>query len=341
MSDKHEALEERYHKLNWQWREYFESSPDRAIVILEEVIEIARTLEEPFWEMEARHWLAQALVFKKRNYQAALPLVVKSAVESRDPQFKTWRTRTCLYQDLIAAHVGADALSHEQTVENALSKMQAEVDPDSQCARCLQGERTTFEMSRGRMAAAEAAAQTYLSMADFPHHRAIAHSHMCHIMFLQQKWQQLAEHAEAALKAAEMPFSENEDVILESLLWQAVAQQQLGNREQAADFFQRSQAQEKLLGITPDPFYFHALTHYHEFDNDIEAAVAVREAHLAAIDGFGALRETAEAQIDLVRLQKINGSLESDAVKRAQTAIAQLKIPGNLPLKLEEILKAA
>ena len=341
MSDNLEDLKKRYHQLNWQWHDYWDSDPDQAIAILQEVVHIAETLEEPYWYMESRHWLAQALIFKKRDYKTALPLVVQSAVEARDPKYAQWRTRTCLYQDLIAAHVGNDAITHEKTVEEALNKMQAEVDPQSQCARCLQGERTTFERNRGRLDAAEAAAKTYLSIATSTHHRASAHNDLCHIMFLQEKWQRLAEHATAAQKAAEAPFSENEDVIVESLLWQAVSHQRMNEPEIARDFFQRSQSQAKLLGLTPGKLYFHGLVSYHEFAGDLEAAIVARQAHLEAINGLGALREEAEAHIDLVRLQKMNGTLNDTAVAQAKAALAQLKIPGDLPAKLETVLSSA
>lgn len=336
MSGNHEELRKRFIHLRWNWHDFWDSDPDRAIAMIEEAIGIAETVQEPHWEMEARHWLAQALVFTKRDYGRALPLVVQSAVEARKPIYQGWQTRICLYQDLIAAYVGTDAVSHADTIEAALKKMQAEAAPESQCTRCLLGERTTFELKRQNLAAAHLTAQTYLSKAWSTHHRSIAQSHLAHIAFLKGEWQLALEHAEAAEKIGEQ--ADNPDTVIEGLVFQAVAHLQFGNAERAQDCFQQSEARRALCGVTLDEQYWQARAAYFEFAGDIDGAIASRQLHLQEIAGHGALREEAEALIDLCRLQKQKGEIAAELQERTRLAIDKLKVKADLSDKLSQLL---
>ena len=337
MSQEHDALENRYFQLRWGWYEFWESDPDHAIGMIEEAIDIAEQLDKPHWVMENRHWLAQALVFKKRDYTKALPLAVQSAVEVRKPIFQGWQTRICLYQDLIAAHIGVDAITHAGTIEAALDRMQVETSPESQCTRCLLGERTSFELKRNDLDAARLAANTYLSKSWTTHHRSNALIYLTYLAFLDKVWTSVLEHAEAAEKLGD--HAENPDTVVHALMWQAAAHCKLGDLEKSLDCFRQSEARRKLCGVTFGAIYWTARVVYHELTDDIDGAIASRQEHLQMIAGHGALREEAEGWIDLCRLQKRKGKITEDSLQQAHAAINKLTVKGDLPESFAEIVQ--
>ncbi|NUM46857.1 MAG: hypothetical protein HUU38_19295 [Anaerolineales bacterium] len=335
MKPEKRELTGRFFSLRWQWHDFWDTDPDRSIAMIEEAIGIAEQLEQPIWVMECRHWLAQAIVFKKRDYARGLPLVVQSAVDASKPTFQGWRTRICLYQDLIAAYIGADAISNATIIENALSRMQAESPPEAQCTRCLLGERTSFELKQHNLEYARLSAQTYLSKSNEPHHQSQAQAYIAHLSFLSEDWKATLKHAEAAEKLGSE--ADNQDIVVEALIHQAIAHLKLGDLNVAKACFSRSEAQRSLYGITLDIQYWNTRVAYFEALNDLDSAISSRKAHLDAIAGHGALREEAEALIDLCRLQKQVGGIAPETIQKAQTAISALKIPADLPIKLAQI----
>ncbi len=335
MSDEEGKLEERYRLLWWNWDDHFNTDPDRAIAMIEEAIGIAKTLEEPYWEMEARHWLAQVLVLKKRDFTKGLPLTVQSATEARHPMYKDWTTRICLYQDLIAAYIGVDALTHAEAIEVALDRMQAEAPPSSQCFHCLFGERTSFELNRGNLNAAKLVGQTYLSNANTDYHHSYAQIHLMYIAFLEDDWAAVLRHAEAAEKVSRPHHVNN---LVKALVWQAVAHLKLGDIEKGHSLFLQSEAERELCGVTFGMQYWTGRVMYYEFSGDLDAAITARQTHLNTIAGLGALREEAEAWLDLCRLQKQQGDIHLETLEQTRTAIERLQTKGGLPGRLEQLL---
>ncbi len=336
MNDDQEALENRYFELHWEWHHYFDSDPDRVIAMLEEAINIAEQLGQDLWRMESRHWLAQTIIFKKRDYVKGLPLAVQSAVEARKPHYQGWSTRICLYQDLIAAHVGTDPVSYQETIETALDHMQKEAPPESQCTQCLAGERAMFELRRGDINAAMLASQSYLSKADNSHHGSNAHIYLSYLAFLQNDWAAMLSHAETAEKLGR--DNQSQDNIVEGLILQAVAHLELGAVEQAKHCFAQSESVRALCNVIFGMRYWTIRVAYYELLDDLDAAIEARQSHLTSINGLGALREEAEAWLDLCRLQKQKGDIPHESVQQTRAAIERLQVKGDLPDKLEQVL---
>lgn len=336
MDMNEEQLLDRYYELSWSYHNYWHSDIDRAISIIKEAIDVADQLDDKLMWMEERHWLAQAYVFRKQDYAKALPLVIESAVEARKPIYREWSTRVCLYQDLIAAHVGCDALSHEKTIEKALEQMEEEAPPNSQCVRCLAGERFEFEMARGNLEAAKQSLQHRLSITYTSHHKAAALFDQARLNFLDEKWQEMAESAAACQKQAEL--ADSDDVVVDALLYQAVAHLKLGDEAVSADFYNQHVAQRALITQTMDSNYYEALIAYHNFHNDLPSAIAAQQEQLAALAGKGALRDEAKASISLCRLLKQAGKLTDTEVANARAAIMRLKVDGGLMAHLDSLL---
>ncbi|MGB1252899.1 MAG: hypothetical protein ACPG8W_19955 [Candidatus Promineifilaceae bacterium] len=341
MSHDENALQQRFYELRWAWHDTFTSDPDKSLAIIQEAIDLAGSFDSDEWQlrkMEMQHWYQQGLVFNKRDYARALPATIRSAVEARKPKYANWRTKICLYQDLIAAHVGQDAISNAPAIEAALSKMEAEAPDYSQCRICLAGERSQFEMWRDDLDVAEKATTFYLSKARFGHNPG-AHTMMCVVYFRRENWQLLLEHAQAAIKGSEDDADAKDDLI-EGYLWQAVAQLKLGKPDAAKESFVAAETEHALIKTTLSVWYYLARAYYHEHSDQLTLAIATRQQQLEAIAGKGALREEAEARVELCRLEGLCGEgISAETITLAQAAIGHLKVPAKLPAKLETILK--
>ncbi|HEY1014527.1 MAG TPA: hypothetical protein VGE07_17595 [Herpetosiphonaceae bacterium] len=315
----------------------FETHPEQARAILEQARATARRLNEPWWERFYDHWLLQLLLHHIKDYNAALELAVRAAVEVRKPSYQQFPQRICLQEDLISAYVGIDPLGHQQRIEQALDYMQREVAPSAECRYCLQGLRTSFETELGRLDRALAAGLEEMAAAQWSdHHLMGAYTSLCEIAYLRGDWQNLPDWAVAgeALAIA----NDDLDNLIEFLAWQAVCARRQGDEEAAQRLYRRATSRAGRMGVPPGRIYFDAICAYHELRGAYHLALKVRERQLATLAGSGQLYRTGLCHIQRCRLLKLLGKPLDEAAAMARDAIAQLSDPAPLLAHLAEAM---
>src|SRR5690242_11890427 len=66
----------------------FRTNPEQSLALMEQGHAIARRLNEGWWMRFYEHWRLQVLLHYKCDYDAALELAIKAAVEARKPGYE-------------------------------------------------------------------------------------------------------------------------------------------------------------------------------------------------------------------------------------------------------------
>src|SRR5215212_3081349 len=72
------------------------SDPDGKLTQLRQGADLARQMNEPWWEGFYEHWQLQILLHFKRDYKAAQELAVRAVVKARRPACAALPQRVCL-----------------------------------------------------------------------------------------------------------------------------------------------------------------------------------------------------------------------------------------------------
>ncbi len=272
--------------------------PDQALHLLEQGHALAQRLEESWWTRFFEHWMIQALLFRKRNVQAALPLARAAVAATTAPEYEEFPQRICLREDLIFSFLGRDPRGHSREIEQAVEYMQAEIAPDCPCIHCLQEIRTAYPLALGRWDEAEQAALNAVKMAwpasDY-HHVLGAYAALCQIAAERQDWAKLAHWA--GMGETFVGRDVGMDSVLELLMWQAVATLRHGDSPAASEQYKRARQHARAYRALPSAGYFDALFAYHQ--SDLRRALAVCDLELRPLAGNGqAAREC------LIRLRR-------------------------------------
>ncbi len=305
--------------------EFMDTDPDQMIGMLDEAEALAETLNEPWWKLTCAHWKLQALLFRKQDLTAALKLAVKATVEARKPIYEQFPQRLCLHEDLIKAYAGADPDGYAPVIKKAMVYMTEEVTPEMECWHCLHGLRGSFMRGQEKWAEALELELRYLSISDNDHHQALAYSHLCEIAFEQDDWESLTKWAEAGEQSARQ--GERTYVLVELLMWQALAARNRTDEQNAQRFYQLALAQVSRLASIPDRTYYKALTAYHETGNDLPLALDLRRQELETLTGKGQTIAEYYCRREICRLLAKMGQPLAVEIANAQKAARQLKNP--------------
>lgn len=319
-----------------------QKNPDYVIADLQQRSALARQLNEPWWVLFYDHWRLQCLLFYKRDYNQALDLAVRSAVEARKPACATLPQRVCLHEDLIYAYLGIDPRGHAKLIEEALGYMEGEIAPEMDCRHCLQQLRTEFEFEMGRMEAAAEAAWRSMAMAEHEwsgdHYRSYAYMTLCRIAHERGEWDNLREWARAGEECAR--DADRQDGVAEFLMWQALTAAKAGEKQEAARFAALGEARARQVAAVR-PGYYDALAAYHEALGEMDEALKVREQELTILQGSGQTFWECGTHLKRCQLLHAMGLATQEAVDQARQAINKLSDPTDLLKTLDEIAPAA
>lgn len=319
------------------------SAPDQALILFARGRALAQQLGEPWWVLLCDHWRLQTLIYAKQDFDAALDLAARCAVEVRKPAYAQLPQRVCLHEDLILAYIGRDPMGHARLIDDALDYMGAEIAPQFECRYCLQELRATFELERGRPEQATEAALRLLAMSPEArrrpnHYRAVAYALLCRIACHQSDWEALLTWAREGEEASR---SVNEqDKVAEFLAWQALATRRLsGDKLAAQRSYRLATTYAGRLGATPHRGYFDALSAYHALDGQLERALQVRRQQLAAIAGKGQLTNECRCRVACCQIRAQLGEPLDVELAGAREAAAKLADPTPFLVQLDRIAR--
>lgn len=302
--------------------------PDRALALLEEGRALAERLGEHWFVRFFEHWMIQALLFHKRNPQAALPLAEAAVEATQTGDYADFPQRICLREDLIFSYLSRDPHGYGPQIEAALDYMQTEIAPDCPCLHCLQEIRTAYPLALGRLGDAEQAALSAVKLAwpasDY-HHVLIAFASLCQIAWQREDWPKLA-HWSGSGKTFEGQ-GVGVAYVHALLLWQAVASRRRGADQEAAAQYRHIRGVMRGLASVPTAGYFDALFAYHEQDADLRPALAACRLELHGLRGSGEVARECEVLLRLRRLLARRGMPTEAEDAALQTLAASLADP--------------
>jgi hypothetical protein len=314
--------------------------PDQALALMDQAHAIARRLNENWWMRFFEHWRLQMLLHYKRDYQAALELAIRAAVEVRKPGYEQFPQRICLHEDLITAYAGIDPIGNQQRIQQALDYMQGEVSPRMQCRSCLQGLRVQFQTELGRLdhaldQALESGLEALAINQHEPHHLMWAYNHLCEIAYLRGDWENLLGWALAGEELADS--RDRADNMIEFLAWQAVCRRHAGDEAAAQRLYRRATSRAGRLAVEPGRAYFDALCAYHELAGSYHLALKVRDRQRAILADTGQTYFSAQCLLERCALLRRMGKPLDAAIAEARALIGQLSNPAPLLARLAEL----
>jgi hypothetical protein len=329
----------------YQAMELHTIDPDYSLALFSQSRGLAVRLNEPWWVLLNDHWRLQTLLYFKRDYTAALDLVVRTAVEVRKPIYAQLPQRLCLHEDLINVYIGIDPHGYAPAIEKALEYMQTEVNPDLECHKCLQCLKTEYAITQDRLQEAETETNKLIAeckpQAD-DHYFASAYAYLCEIAYLRQDWVGLlAMASEGEIYSRRLP---SQPMTLWGLIaWQALAKKHLGAKKEAQRLYLQATTQTARINTVPGSDYFDALVGYREAGNEIETALKIRQRQLSTLKGKGQYDTECDCRLDCLRLMRFLGKNSQDEDFRMELqAVRELaqKLVNPQPIlaKLEQYL---
>ena len=114
----------RLHYDGWGFRE---TDPDRAYALYDQGCQLAKALGEPWWTLFYAHWRLGALLYFKLDFRDVIRPAVEAVLEVRKPQYDPFPFRFAIYYDLITAYFGVDALGYVDPIRQALRSLEQDV----------------------------------------------------------------------------------------------------------------------------------------------------------------------------------------------------------------------
>ncbi len=302
--------------------------PDRALILLEEGRVLADRLGETWFSRFFEHWTIQALLFHKRNPQAALPLAEAAVEAVQTGDYADFPQRVCLREDLIFSYLSRDPQGYGPQIEAALEYMQSEIALDCPCLHCLQEIRTAYPLALGRLEEAEQAALDAVKLgwpASDYHHILSAFASLCQIAYRRKDWPKLA-HWSGMGKTFEGQ-GVGDASVHELLLWQAVASRRRGAAQEAAAQYRHIRRIMRGLASVPTAGYFDALFAYHEESADLRPALAACGLEREALRGGGEVARECAVLLRLRRMLTRRGRPTEDEDAALQALAASLADP--------------
>lgn len=316
-----------------------ETEPDRALALFAEGRALARRMDEPWWEMFFAHWRLQVLLYNKGEYARALDEAALAALEARKPEYAGLPQRVCLHEDLILAYVGTDPAGHAELIERSLAYMRGEISPRIECSYCLEMLIAEFELGRGRLDAAEAAAARLLNW-DAPDGAAYypmqGYRRLCQVAERRGDRERLGAYAAEGEVAARREALQVEAT--EFIAWRALAARSAGDADAAARQYHRAVSSARRLTSPPTPSYFEALSAYHELAGEWEQALEVCDRHLAVLAEKGRTAVECDCRVSRCRVLRELGRPLEAAVAEAREVAGRLADPAPVLAELDGLV---
>lgn len=323
---------------------YRESDPARAQALYEEGLRRARQLGEPWWEMYYAQRRLQALMLWRYCYGDALGLAVESALDARKPQYASYPHLFDVYFHLVMAYVGVDPAGYAAEIGQAIGSLERDVPRFDSDGFLIEFAKREFALWVNDLEAAEQSAWRALRLAEEGVSRSTAdyflafvYADLCAVDFKRADTEALAEHAAAGEEKARQSGQQLQ--ISECQLWQALLARQAGDEARAHALRLSAVARVNRLKQPPVQRWFDALCAWSLYENDLPAALGVRDQELAAIVGHGQLAYEVYCQVERCRLLAMMGRPLDEGMAAAREAAGKLKNPAPRLAELDAIVE--
>ncbi len=331
----------RLHYEGWGWRE---TDPDRAYALYDQGWQLARRLGEPWWQLFYAHWRLGALLYFKRDYRDVLRPAVEAVLEVRKPNYDAFPFRFAVYYDLISAYLGIDAPGYAAPIRQALHSLEHDVPCSGEDHFLLEDLKRAFALALDDLDGAEAATLRSMRIADdcgeqhsAAHHMAFNYCGLCTVAFKRNDWERLAEHAAAGEQAARRIGYKLQQS--ECQMWTALLALRSGDETRARPLRTRAVSRVARLKRPPTGSWFNALAAWALHENDLAAALAVRDREFETIRDRGRLHYECACHVERCRLLARMGRPLDEALAAGREAAAKLREPAPERDKLERIAR--
>ncbi len=329
----------RLHYEGWGWRE---TDPDQAYALYDQGCQLARRLGEPWWQLFYAHWRLGALLYFKRDYRDVLRPAVEAVLEARKPSYEAFPFRFAIFYDLISAYLGIDAPGYADPIRQALHSLEHDVPRSGEDHFLLEDSKRAFALALEDLDAAEAATLRSMRLADeageehsAAHHSAFNCCGLCTVAFKRGDWERLGENAAAGEQAARRIGYKMQ--ISECQMWSALLALRSGDEARARPLRRQAVARVSRLKRPPSASWFNALAAWALHENDLAAALAVRDREYETIRDRGRLAYESVCHVERCRLLARLGKPLDEELKAGREAAAKLRNPGPELEKLERI----
>jgi hypothetical protein len=329
----------RLHYEGWGWRE---ADPDRAYALYDEGCRLARRLGEPWWTLFYDHWRLGALLYFKRDYRDVIRPAVEAALEARKPRYDTFPFRFAIFYDLVCAYIGIDPAGHAAEIREALHSLEHDLPRAGEDHFLLEDARRAFAVALEDYAAAEQATLRSMRLADDAdgqhssfHHLVYNYCGLCTVAFHRKDWERLAEHAAAGEHAARGIGYRLQ--VSECQLWTALLALRAGDEAKARRLRKEAVARTARVKRPPSMSWFNALCAWELHENDLPAALRVRDQELATILDRGRVSYESYCHVERCRLLARMGRPLDEGLAAGRAAANRLREPAPELAKLERI----
>jgi hypothetical protein len=332
----------RLHYDGWTWRE---TDPDQAYALYDQGWQLARRLNEPWWQLFYAHWRLGALLYFKRDYRDVLRPAVETVLEVRKPQYDVFPFRFAIFYDLVSAYLGIDAPGYADPIRQALHSLEHDVPRSGEDHFLLEDSKRAFALALDDLDAAEQATLRSMRMADeigeqhsAAHHMAFNYCGLCTVAFKRNDWERLAEHAAEGEQAARRIGYKLQ--ISECQMWTALLALRSGDQTRARPLRTQAISRVSRLKRPPSSSWFNALCAWALHEDKLPEALAVRNREFETIRDHGRLHYEITCHIERCRLLARMGRPLEEGLKAGREAAAKLRNPGPELEKLERIAGA-
>ena len=325
----------------WSQRE---TDPARARALYEEGWRLAKQLGEPWWALHFAQRIIQARMIWAKDFNDAVRLTVESVLELRKPPYASYPNRCLVYVHLVLAYVGVDPAGYAVEIRKALSSLGRDIPRVESDDYLVELGKRWFAQGLGDLEAAQQSASRSLGIAErYPdtraadYHLTFVYQDLCGIDFQRGDRKALADHAALGEETAKRAWEQIPQA--ECQLWRALLARQAGDETRAQSLYLSALARRARMQQPPSPHWFNALCAWALHEDDLPAALRVRELELATCAGRGQLAYESYCHVERCRLlARIGRSL--DAVLAAGRAAAgRLRNPTPVLEHLERIAR--
>lgn len=313
----------------------FETSPKKALALLQQARHLAEQLHEKCWMVFFDYWQCEVYLFFIADYTIALDLAVRNAVESRKPEYDECPVRPRVFRVLVDIYLHIDPIGYEKQIIDNLDYLENQpVDLDSW--RLIEARRASLEVEFERWDAAEAATQRYMARSGNSDFRLIhAHYLMCKIAYERKQFDAAWQHALEGERYARRESRQRSIALF--VLWQALFTRHSGDEAKANQLFRAALSRATQVESAFGSFY-EVLSDYHQLGGEYEAALKALDRQLAEAIQTGSAYEECDVRVERCKLlKKMKAPQLAEEVQQARAVANKMLKPDWFLTKLEAL----
>jgi hypothetical protein len=308
---------------------------DEALSFYDEGRQLAKSLNEPCWELLFESLIAETHVYYRADKKKGLDTMIRVATRSYQPAYQYCLMRSRVLCNLAALYFQLDFFGYEDKIREMLDVIQSDIPLDEDTYLRMRQLEADFHFEHERFDAAKE--QTLVTMAQ-SHGNAFRMRTAYHVLhriaFAQGEIDLALTYARETERYAIQCVTPRRTA--EAILWEASYERRLQlptawqTLSRAMNFYKDYEL--PLVGN-----YYSALCDYYEQDNKPDKAMELRQEQMKTAPDFGSFSYIVETHIDLCRLMGRIGLPLDDALQQASAAATDCLKPDVYVERLKRI----